>query len=164
MIMHTHFCNAHMCVGVGCCPLDSSTNQQLRAMMLKISVPRWVFTASVASHAQRCLKRLGIDDLFLGIIDCKACNLATKHSPEAFECAMAVAGVPKEEGSRCLFFDDSVKNLKTAKVLNSIFFLQTSPLGFVLVGFLSSSWCTAFAVVDVFSSLPGASSHSLLHD
>ena len=54
---------------------------------------RWVFTASVASHARRCLAALGVDDLFLGIIDCKSCGLATKHSPEAFAAAMAIAGV-----------------------------------------------------------------------
>merc|ERR1719210_2648284 len=42
----------------------------LRALLLRIRQPRWVFTASVASHAQRCLEALGIDDLFLGIIDC----------------------------------------------------------------------------------------------
>ena len=98
-------------------PLDDiQPDPVLRDMLLRIDRPRWVFTASVASHAQRCLERLGIADLFLGIIDCKACNLATKHSKEAFEAAMAVAGVDAADGGRCLFFDDSTKNIRTAKV------------------------------------------------
>mmetsp|Transcript_28571 Transcript_28571/g.58404 ORF Transcript_28571/g.58404 Transcript_28571/m.58404 type:complete len:556 (+) Transcript_28571:130-1797(+) len=95
---------------------DIHPSPELRALLLRTPFPRWVFTASVASHAKRCLQRLGIDDLFLGIIDCKACNLATKHSPSAFADAMRVAGVGEGEGGRCVFFDDSVKNLHTAKV------------------------------------------------
>ena len=43
----------------------------------------------------------------------KSCNLATKHSKEAFEAALKVAGV--EDAETCLFFDDSVKNIKTAR-------------------------------------------------
>ena len=56
-------------------------------------VKKWVFTASVASHAQRCLEALGIADLFLGIIDVKAVGNITKHSPGAFRRAMEIAGV-----------------------------------------------------------------------
>ena len=50
------------------------------------SIPRYIFTASVRHHAERCLKALGIEDLFQDIIDVKACSLATKHSTDAFEC------------------------------------------------------------------------------
>lgn len=98
-------------------PLSSiHPDPELRSMLLRIKRPRWVFTASVASHARRCLEALGIADLFLGIIDCKSCDLATKHSPQAFEAAMRVAGLePQTDGSRCIFFDDSVKNIRTAK-------------------------------------------------
>mmetsp|Transcript_41505 Transcript_41505/g.56593 ORF Transcript_41505/g.56593 Transcript_41505/m.56593 type:complete len:232 (-) Transcript_41505:489-1184(-) len=94
---------------------DIRPDPELRAMLLRIDKPRWVFTASVASHAQRCLEALAIDDLFLGIIDCKSCSLATKHSPSAFQDAMRIAGV--DEGHRCLFMDDSVKNIRTANAL-----------------------------------------------
>jgi len=94
---------------------DITPDPALREMLLKIDRPRYIFTASVASHARRCLQRLGIADLFKGIIDCKACGLATKHSPEAFAAAMAFAGVPADEGGRCLFLDDSTKNLVVAK-------------------------------------------------
>jgi pyrimidine 5'-nucleotidase len=102
-------------------PLASiKPDPKLRALLLSIDRPRWVFTASVESHARRCLEALGVADLFLGIIDCKSCGLATKHSPEAFAAAMRAAGLNPDapgnaDGARCVFFDDSVKNLRTAK-------------------------------------------------
>ena len=40
-------------------------------MLLKIdpSIPKYIFTASVRDHAERCLRALGIEDLFVDIID-----------------------------------------------------------------------------------------------
>ena len=92
-----------------------SKDEKLREMILSIdsSIPKYIFTASVRHHAERCLKALGIEDLFVDIIDVKACNLATKHSREAFEAAMAHAGV--EEPECCLFLDDSMKNIAAAR-------------------------------------------------
>ena len=120
---------------------EIETDPELREMILKIQIPRsmpvtscqcavnafpnttrypntfnfvrWVFTASVESHAKRCLTALGIDDIFVGIIDCKSVDLVTKHSPEAFDAAMKIAGVT--DPSLCIFADDSVKNIETAK-------------------------------------------------
>jgi len=82
-------------------------------MSLDPTIPKYIFTASVREHAERCLVALGIDDLFVDIIDCKTCGLETKHSRHAFEAAMKVAGV--KSPSKCLFFDDSVKNIRTAR-------------------------------------------------
>jgi|TARA_B110000090_G_scaffold149932_1_gene164516 putative hydrolase of the HAD superfamily/pyrimidine and pyridine-specific 5'-nucleotidase len=97
-------------------PLDDiQPDQSLRAMIQRVTKPRWVFTASVKSHALRCLKQLGIDDLFLGIIDCKAVGLVTKHSKEAFERAMAIAGAT--DPSQCYFVDDSTPNIQTAHAM-----------------------------------------------
>jgi FMN phosphatase YigB (HAD superfamily) len=39
----------------------------------------------------------------------------TKHSPSAFEEAQRIAGV--EDPSLCIFADDSVRNIETAKAL-----------------------------------------------
>lgn len=74
-------------------------DDKLRELLLKIdpSIPKYVFTASVSHHAERCLKALGIDDLFVDIIDVKKCDLETKHSQHAFECAMRIAGVDHPE-------------------------------------------------------------------
>jgi pyrimidine 5'-nucleotidase len=94
-----------------------SKDEELREMILRIdpTIPKFIFTASVRHHAERCLVALGIDDLFIDIIDVKTCNLATKHSREAFEAAMARAGVTEPEC--CLFLDDSTKNIAAARTV-----------------------------------------------
>lgn len=91
---------------------------KLRALLLALdpSIPKYIFTASVASHARACLKALGIHDLFEDkIIDTKVCDLQTKHSESSFDAAMRFAGIGKEDAGGCIFFDDSVKNIATAK-------------------------------------------------
>jgi len=77
------------------------------------SIPKYIFTASVRHHAERCLQALGIHEHFEDIIDVKACNLCTKHSDEAFQAAMRIAGVDEPEA--CIFLDDSVKNIEAAR-------------------------------------------------
>ena len=86
-------------------------DKRLREVLEKMdsSIPKYIFTASVRHHAERCLDALGISDMFEDIIDVKACNLATKHTEEAFNNAMRIAGVSNP--SSCLFFDDSTKNI-----------------------------------------------------
>jgi pyrimidine 5'-nucleotidase len=89
---------------------------ELRKMLLKMdpSIPKYIFTASVSHHAERCLKALGIEDLFEDvIIDVKRCKLETKHSRQSFDEAMKIAGVDDPE--QCLFLDDSVTNIKAAR-------------------------------------------------
>jgi len=63
----------------------------------------------------RCMKRVGVDDLFEGIVDCRDVELVTKHDPISFRLAMERAGA--KDPSRCLLLDDSIPNLKTAKSL-----------------------------------------------
>lgn len=98
-------------------------DNDLRDMILKIdpSIPKYIFTASVRDHAQRCLKALGIDDLFVDIIDVKSCNLATKHSTEAFEAALRIANINDPES--VLFLDDSIKNIQVARSMGIRSFL-----------------------------------------
>jgi pyrimidine 5'-nucleotidase len=89
---------------------------RLREILLQLdpSIPKYIFTASVSHHAQRCLKALGIEDLFEQIvIDVKACNLETKHSRHSFDAAMQIAGVDDPES--CIFLDDSIKNIEAAR-------------------------------------------------
>ena len=90
-------------------------DHRLRELLLQMdpSIPKYIFTASVRHHAERCLKALGIDDLFVDIIDVKACDLETKYSPKSFEAAMRIAGVDDPEA--CVFLDDSVKNICAAR-------------------------------------------------
>lgn len=88
---------------------------ELRQILERIdpAIPKYIFTASVRHHAERCLKALGIDDLFDDIIDVKACNFETKHSKRAFEAAMKIAKVDNPES--CLFLDDNLSNIKAAR-------------------------------------------------
>lgn len=97
--------------------VDYSTihkDHRLRDMLQQIdpSIQKYIFTASVREHAERCLDALGVQDLFVDIIDTKACNLETKHSAQAFHAAMKYAGVKDPES--CLFLDDSVRNIAEA--------------------------------------------------
>ena len=100
-----------------------SKDKELREMILSIdpTIPKYIFTASVRHHAERCLKALGIEDLFVDIIDVKSCNLATKHSTEAFEAALKIAKATDPE--KVLFLDDSVKNLRVARSMGIRSFL-----------------------------------------
>lgn len=93
-----------------------SRDEELRKMLIRLKgIPKYIFTASARHHAERCLDALGIRNLFEDIIDTKSVGLHTKYSREAFEMAMQIAGVPIEEAERCLFLDDSVKNIKAAQ-------------------------------------------------
>lgn len=98
-------------------PVDEllQPDTDLREMLLRMdpTVPKYIFTASVKDHAVRCLQALGIVDLFVDIIDCKTCNLETKHSQHSFETAMRIAGV--EDPERCVFLDDNLKNIEAAR-------------------------------------------------
>ena len=90
-------------------------DQELREILLRVdpAIPKYAFTASVREHAKKCLETLGIADLFVGIIDCKTCDLETKHSRHSFETAMRVAGI--EDPEHCLFFDDNLTNIEAAR-------------------------------------------------
>eukprot|EP00962_Isochrysis_galbana_P056691 scaffold28768_cov130-Isochrysis_galbana.AAC.1 len=95
---------------------DISPDPPLAEMLSRLKIPAFVFTASTREHAARCLQRVGLDQLPLrGIIDCRACELETKHSRSSFEIAMRVAGVT--DPSACVFCDDSPRNLVAAKEL-----------------------------------------------
>jgi pyrimidine 5'-nucleotidase len=92
-----------------------SRDEELRSMLLAMdpSIPKYIFTASVSHHAIRCIQTLGIEDLFVDVIDCKKCNFETKHSKHSFDVAMRIAGV--EDPESCLFLDDSLTNIRAAR-------------------------------------------------
>ena len=47
---------------------DIQPNPHLPQMLQKVNCRRWVFSASAPDHVERCLKILGIRDLFEGVI------------------------------------------------------------------------------------------------
>eukprot|EP00927_Polykrikos_kofoidii_P050945 TRINITY_DN44776_c0_g1_i1.p1 TRINITY_DN44776_c0_g1~~TRINITY_DN44776_c0_g1_i1.p1 ORF type:complete len:288 (+),score=44.44 TRINITY_DN44776_c0_g1_i1:3-866(+) len=100
---------------------DIERDDKLRDLLISIPHERWVFTASTETHAERCLARLNIADLFVGTVSASSrkmfdkVGVVTKHDPRCFAAAMDVAGIPSSEPGRCMLLDDSVRNLKTAK-------------------------------------------------
>jgi len=95
-------------------PLDEiAPNPELRAMLLRMGVRRWVLTASTREHAMRCMKRVGVDDEFEGVIDCRDLNYVVKHDAASFRIAMDKAKVT--DPARCLLVDDDVDALLAAK-------------------------------------------------
>jgi len=88
-------------------------------MLKKIPCKRWVFSNSANGHVERCLAILGIRDLFEGVIAASSvdmfsrCGYVTKPNPKCYQAAMDIAGVV--DPKKCIFMDDSVKNIKTAK-------------------------------------------------
>mmetsp|Transcript_72486 Transcript_72486/g.204915 ORF Transcript_72486/g.204915 Transcript_72486/m.204915 type:complete len:305 (-) Transcript_72486:114-1028(-) len=106
-------------------PLDADIrpDPRLRRILQALPLPRWVFTAATREHAERCVRRLGIDDLFLGVIACSSPEMiervgyVSKHDPRCFEAAMDFAGVPRARAAGCMLLDDSATNLKTAKAV-----------------------------------------------
>jgi len=94
---------------------DVKKDPQLHGMLnkLKANKKMWVFTASTKEHVQRVLRRIGIEDDFDGIVDCRATQFHTKHSSQAFELAMQKAGAT--ERKTCWLFDNESENIRAAK-------------------------------------------------
>jgi putative hydrolase of the HAD superfamily/pyrimidine and pyridine-specific 5'-nucleotidase len=100
---------------------DIKPDPQLPAMLRRVNCRRWVFSNSAPGHVERCLEILGIRDLFEGVIAASSvdmfgrCGYVTKPHPKCFQAAMDIAGVADPKA--CIFMDDSVRNIKTAKKL-----------------------------------------------
>jgi len=105
---------------------DIKPDPRLPEMLKKVKCRRWVFSNSAPVHVERCLKILGIHDLFEGVIAASSvdmfsrCGYVTKPDPKCFQAAMDIVGIADPKA--CIFMDDSVRNIKTAKSLgwNSI--------------------------------------------
>ena len=85
---------------------------ELRPILQSIPHKKWIFTNSDRNHADRVLKLLGIEDLFEGIFDVWAMQYIPKPEPWTYMNARAMAGNPQP--GRCVFVDDTMKNLLPA--------------------------------------------------
>eukprot|EP00210_Caulerpa_lentillifera_P003290 g3141.t1 len=101
---------------------------ELKAMLMQISQPMYIFTNGTESHAMRCLKRLEMEDIFQGIISfdslqTSAANagielnqyIVCKPDLQAYKLALHKIG---GEAEKTLFVDDSSRNIHAAKELN----------------------------------------------
>mmetsp|Transcript_60135 Transcript_60135/g.130420 ORF Transcript_60135/g.130420 Transcript_60135/m.130420 type:complete len:276 (-) Transcript_60135:223-1050(-) len=100
--------------------LDFGEDRHLREVLCRLnrgSVDVRVFTASVASHARRCLEHLGVLDILVSsegpIIDVKSVGFASKHDAKAFSIAQALVQQP--DSSLCTLVDDNWTNIRAAK-------------------------------------------------
>jgi pyrimidine 5'-nucleotidase len=87
----------------------------LRELLLSIPGRRWVFTNSDASHANRVMDILGIQDCFEGLIDILTMDPLCKPEEEAYKFALKHVGT--NEPTSCAILDDSINNLVPAKSL-----------------------------------------------
>ncbi len=96
-------------------PLDLLTpDAGLRVGLERLKGPRIVFTNGSAGHAKRVLDRLALTDLFDGVFALEDADLIPKPDPRTFARMSERFGV---EPSSAAFFEDTARNLKTAKDL-----------------------------------------------
>jgi pyrimidine 5'-nucleotidase len=89
-------------------------NLVLKKVLDSLPQKRYIFTNSDRPHALRVLNALGLTESFDGIIDVNALAFIPKPEPTAFQKALKIAQANPES---TVFFDDSVRNLKSAAAL-----------------------------------------------
>lgn len=87
----------------------------LRSILIGLPQTRWIFTNSDGNHAQRVLNILGINDCFEGIIDIRAVDFVCKPDKIAYQRALAYTF--DDDPTRCVIFDDALRNLYPAREL-----------------------------------------------
>jgi putative hydrolase of the HAD superfamily len=87
----------------------------LRTLLLSLPQSRWIFTNSDSNHARRVLSILGLSDCFESIIDIRAMDFSCKPDKIAYQKALAFT--TDSDSSRCVIFDDALRNLYPAKEL-----------------------------------------------
>ncbi|GMO49864.1 MAG: pyrimidine 5'-nucleotidase [Treponemataceae bacterium] len=76
---------------------------ELRPFLRSLNMPMTILTNAPRIHADRVLRFLKIDDLFLNVIDVETNNLKGKPYADAFMNALSASGFSVDE---TLFFDD----------------------------------------------------------
>ncbi len=86
----------------------------LRAGLARLPGKRFIFTNNDGRFAAEVLTRLGVRDLFAGIVDARAMNYVPKPKPAAYQTLLALTGL---DPTRAVLFDDSPRNLVPARAL-----------------------------------------------
>ncbi|MBN2257246.1 MAG: pyrimidine 5'-nucleotidase [Anaerolineaceae bacterium] len=87
-------------------------DQELHDVLSGYPQRKVIFTNSDKNHTQRVLERIGIADLFDGVVDVQDIRPHCKPQPEAFQVALNLFG--GLDAADCLFIDDSLRNIQTA--------------------------------------------------
>ncbi len=94
--------------------LGLKPDARLRSGLERLPGRRFIFTNNCGRFALNVATRLGIADLFAGIIDVKAMDYILKPHQKAFETLFAAGGIAPE---RAVLFDDSPRNLAAGHAL-----------------------------------------------
>lgn len=81
-------------------------DENLRPLLKSIDIPKIILTNAPSEHAERVLSKLGVPDLFDGIVDIRRCGLRGKPYSAAYEIALAVCEGTAED---TIFIDDMLK-------------------------------------------------------
>jgi len=95
---------------------------KLRNFLNKVTVEKFIFTASISSHAARCCRALGVEDLLISdsrpIIDARSTKLQSKYDTESFEICLREINEflnLQVDPVDIVFVDDNLKNVQCAK-------------------------------------------------
>jgi putative hydrolase of the HAD superfamily len=88
-------------------------DSQLRTLLQSLPQRKWIFTNADAAHAERVLAALQLEAYFQGIIDIRRTGFACKPEEPAYQAALQASGESLPE--RCIFLDDSPRNLEPAR-------------------------------------------------
>lgn len=95
--------------------LDMEPDPEVRRMLDRIRLPKYVFTNADRFHATRVLKQVNLLDCFDGIIDVLDVQPYCKPEQEAFEKALFMIGM--DSGDEVIFLDDNPLNVDQAREL-----------------------------------------------
>lgn len=85
---------------------------EVRALLLSLPQPKWIFTNADEAHARRVLAILQLSDCFQGVIDLHALDFFCKPETETYLRALKIAGAA--DPFQCVIMDDAVRNLVPA--------------------------------------------------
>jgi putative hydrolase of the HAD superfamily len=88
-------------------------DRDLRRVIQHIQGRKFIFTNADANHANRVLKRVGLQGLFDGIIDVHVIAPFCKPMPESFALALRAAGDP--DPMTCMLLDDQARITRAAR-------------------------------------------------
>lgn len=84
-------------------------DHELRVMLSNVVQKRVIFTNASRDHAERVLKRLGIEKQIDQVIDIISLDYRNKPEPGAYSRALSLSG--ENDPSACLLVDDRSRNL-----------------------------------------------------
>lgn len=92
-----------------------SASDEVRSMIRRIPLKKYLLTNADRFHAQRVLKRLNLADCFDGMVDSIDIFPDIKPSRKAYEFALRITN--ETDPTKCIFVDDKNENITTAHEL-----------------------------------------------